>query len=92
MVVTILDPTGVPSAKASVLATRPKSLDGLRVGYLHNSKPGGEILLQRTAELLSERFAVKETVWRQKMLPTIPAPFLRELAAECDVVVAALAN
>ena len=91
-VTTILDPTGIPSVESTALATRPQTLRGLRLGCLHNSKPGGEILLRRTAEILNEKFGLREVVWKQKQLPTTPAPFLRQLATECDVVIAALAN
>jgi hypothetical protein len=89
---TILDPTSKSSARSAELATRPSSLDGLRVGLLHNTKPGGDILLRTIADKLSRDYKLKSIVWRQKPLPTVPASFVHEMTEQVDVVIAALAD
>ena len=89
---TILDPTSKSSARSAELASRPASLLGLRVGLLHNTKPGGDILLRTIAEQLSRDYSLTSVVWRSKPLPTIPASFVHEMSDQCDVVIAALAD
>jgi hypothetical protein len=89
---TILDPTSKSSARSAELASRPASLDGLRLGLLHNTKPGGDILLRTIADRLAADYKLKAVSWRQKPLPTIPASFVQEMAEQCDVVVTALAD
>jgi hypothetical protein len=89
---TILDPTAASSATKGSLAPRPASLDGLRIGLLHNTKPGGEILLQAISERFARDYRLKSILWRRKPLPTLPASFVNEMADQCDVVVAALGD
>ena len=90
--ITILDPRGVSSFRPHPLALRPTSLNGLRVGLLHNAKPGGDVLLEALADQLSGEFALRSVVRHRKALATMPAPFLQQMATECDVVIAALAD
>ena len=89
---TILDPTATISAKAAQLASRPTSLEGLRIGLLHNTKPGGDILLRTVAARLAQDYKLKGVVWWRKPLPTVPSSFVREMTEQCDVVIAALAD
>lgn len=91
-VVTILDPTATRSDNTALLANRPSSLDGLRIGLLHNSKPGGEVLLQTIADRLALDYQLKDVVWQRKRTPSEPAPFLDQMARECDAVILALAD
>ena len=91
-ITTVLDPTAVTSAIPAALAPRRTSLDGLVLGLLHNTKPGGDILLRGIADRLSADYQLKGVVQRHKNLPSVPASFLRAMAEECDVVVAALAD
>ena len=90
--IVILDPTATFSNDEAVLAPRPQSLAGLRVGMLHNTKPGGEILLNAISELFARDYQPKSVTWWRKPLPTVPASFAHEMATQCDVVVAALAD
>lgn len=90
--ITILDPTAPASARSSQLAPRRASLDGVRVGLLHNTKPGGEVLLHSIAGRLAHDYNVKSVVWREKPLPSVPASFVQEMSEQCDLVIAALGD
>jgi hypothetical protein len=92
MSVTILDPVGSASTETFPMALRPESLDGLRLGCLHNSKPGGEVLLSTIAAQLQIDYKIKSVVWRRKQFPSSGATFLSRMATECDVIIAALAD
>ena len=56
MTLQVLNPVARRKEEALANAPRLKSLDGTRVGLYWNHKPGGDIALQRTRELLESRF------------------------------------
>ena len=90
--VVVLDPTADGEPETRPLAPRRGSLNGLRVGFLDNSKERADEILKRLQELLAERFEFAETVWRRKAFYTKKAPdeLLHEIARSCDVVVTAV--
>lgn len=66
------------------------SLAGKVVGFIDNAKPNFNHLVDDLAELLVERYGVKSVVKRRKRSASVPAPeeIVRELADQCDVVIA----
>lgn len=88
----IVDPVGARNDALRQLAMRPPALAGLRLGLLHNGKPGGEQLLARIAERLLEGHGVATSVYWRKPHPSAQATFLEDLAEGCDVVVGALSD
>ncbi len=78
----------------SQAAERPQGLDGATIGIMHNCKPNGRELLSAIADLLSERFSIKEVVAPVRsegiMLPSVAQ--LDDLAAKCDVVLSGLGD
>lgn len=94
MALITLDPTGVKQVQLKSLAPRLKSFNGARVGVLHNVKHNAKELLMDIAELLQERYALKEIVGPvltdQSMLASPKQ--LDELAAKCDVVLTGLGD
>ena len=52
----VLNPESETRVEKVTGAPRVASLDGKRVGLIFNEKPQGDVLLERTAELLKERF------------------------------------
>lgn len=90
--VVILDPVGHVLPQSHSLAERPTSLVGLRIGFLHNGKPGGEVVLEALKERMQSELRPAAVVWRRKTHPSAPASFLDELARECDVVIAAVGD
>lgn len=90
---TVLDPTDESASAHREAIARPRSLDGARVGLLDISKPRGDVFLNRFEELLSAHGAASV---RRYAKPTyakpLPPDLRREIAAECDVVISALAD
>ncbi len=90
----VLNPTAEMRVQERPIAPRPDSLAGERVGILWNGKPNADLLLDRVAELLGERFGVLVTVRATKPNVSAPAPpdVIQKLVAECDVVVNAIGD
>jgi hypothetical protein len=85
----VYDPTA-PCHNAPVRLRRPlDSLAGKAVGFIDNTKPNFNHLVDDLGELLVGRYAVRKVVKRAKRVSSIPAPpeLIRELAEECDVVI-----
>ena len=77
----ILSPEGISHAKQHRLAPRRfKSLDGVRLGLLGNSKLNADAVLLAVGELLKERYAVESVFMRSK--PSFSKPVAEELAQE----------
>ena len=91
----LLNPEGHSEEKRQPLAPRGyKSLDGLTLGLLGNSKLNADEVLQSIGELLAERYELKGVVHRRKQAFSLPAPqpIVDELAAEADVLVAGVGD
>jgi hypothetical protein len=86
---TVLDPTSEPVVERSERAARPRSLEGLRVGFLDNSKRNSDRVLLFLDEMLRERYGIGASLHRRKSTAsrTLPTAMLEEMARECDVVI-----
>ena len=58
----ILDPTIATAREQIAYAPRPKSLKGLRIGLIENTKKNAEAVLQRVAEKLAAAHGMKVEV------------------------------
>ena len=77
----ILSPEGTSHAKQHRLAPRQfKSLDGVRLGLLGNSKLNADAVLLAVADLLKEKYAIESVVMRSK--PSFSKPVDDALAQE----------
>jgi hypothetical protein len=88
----LLDPTSERAPAGRQRLARPSSLDGLTVGLLDISKPRGDVFLDRIEErLVQQGLKVRRY---QKPTFTRPAPteVRQAIAAECDLVIEALAD
>jgi hypothetical protein len=92
MAVILLDPTDERAPAERVPLPRPPSLDGVRVGLLDISKPRGDVFLDRLQELLAERELHVRRYAKPTYTKPMPPDLRREIAAECDVVIEALAD
>ena len=94
MTVRIFDPTIEVKGRKIAYAPRPKSLAGLRVGLVDNSKHNSDQLLKRIAGLLEREHGVKTHVMRRKKSAGIPPSqeMVDEFKAGCDVVVAGVGD
>lgn len=88
----VLDPTDESRPAARTVGARPDDLAGRTVGLLDISKPRGEVFLDRLAALLTERGAVVRRYAKPTFTRPMPADLRAEIAAECDVVIEALAD
>lgn len=88
--VLLYDPTAPRRADAGGKGEKLDSLAGKIVGFIDNAKPNFNHLVDDLAELLVEQYGVKSVVKRRKRSASVPAPeeIVRELADQCDVVIA----
>lgn len=91
-VTTVLDPTDESRPAARTVGARPGGLAGRTVGLLDISKPRGDVFLDRLATLLTARDATVRRYAKPTFTKPLPADLRAEIAAECDVVIEALAD
>lgn len=84
----ICDPRSGPSA-AAVSAGGVASLSGKAVGFIDNTKPNFNHLIDDLADILVEKYGVTRVLKRSKRVQSIPAPenVLAELREEADIVI-----
>jgi len=90
----IYDPTTGATGRSIAFAPRPKSLAGLRVGLVDNTKHNSDQLLMRIAALLESRHGAKAHIMRRKKSAGAAphAEIVEEFKAHCDVVVAGVGD
>jgi hypothetical protein len=88
--VLLYDPTAAPQEAAGVAGRKVETLSGKVVGFIDNAKPNFNHLVDDLADLLVANYGVKKVIKRRKRSASVPAPedIVRELAGECDVVIA----
>jgi hypothetical protein len=69
-----------------------RALDGLAgkvVGFIDNTKPNFNHLVDDLADVLVQKYGVRSVIKRGKRLQSIPAPeaVIAELVAACDLVI-----
>jgi hypothetical protein len=85
----ILSPEGTSHTKQRQLAPRRfKSLDGVRLGLLGNSKLNADAVLLAIGDLLKEKYAIESVFMRSKPTFSKPAPdeLIDEVVRNADVV------
>ena len=94
MTVQIFDPTTEVTGRRIAYVPRPKSLDGLRIGLVDNTKHNSDQLLLRIASLLERDHGAKAHVIRRKhSAGAAPhAEIIEEFKANCDVIVAGVGD
>ena len=90
----VFDPRGIVEVEARPLAARRKSLAGLRLGVLDNTKWNANRLLRETAALLGEAHGFGEvTFYKKESFAKVAAPeLIEELAAHNDLVLTAVGD
>jgi hypothetical protein len=89
----ILDPVSPRrTAVGNRGAARIDSLDGKRIGLLHNGKPGGEHMLAGIRRALAEKYPAAEFEFRFKPHASVGASFLDELTGVWDAAVIAVGD
>ncbi len=94
MTVQIFDPTTEVTGRRIAYVPRPKSLKGLRIGLVDNTKHNSDQLLLRIAALLERDHGAKAHVIRRKhSAGAAPhAEIIEEFKANCDVIVAGVGD
>jgi len=71
---------------------RPKRINGLRLGFLDNTKPNADLFLQQLAGRLQDHYELATARHRRKHDSSSPAGqnLLKEFVRECDAVVNAV--
>jgi hypothetical protein len=62
MTLLTLDPTGVKQVDIHPIAPRLETLQGTTIGVLHNVKKNAKELLNEMANVLQERYEIKEVI------------------------------
>lgn len=90
-IITVLDPTSKMSGQDIDMAPRPSKLEGTIIGLLWNDKPNANFLLERFAELLTDKFGPAEVMHRHKFSAADPAPeeIINDFSRRADVVIIA---
>lgn len=86
-----LNPISFPPPPVAAHTTRLATLGGTTVGFLSNNKPNADVLLQRIAVRLRERFGIVAKAYN-KGIPSLEAPaeLLGEVGRDCQAVVLAV--
>jgi hypothetical protein len=89
---TMRDPTAEAASAQRERLQPPPSLDGLTIGLLDIGKERSDEFLDSVDRLLTERgLTVRRYAKPTNAMPA-PIPLVQSLAAECDVVIEALAD
>jgi hypothetical protein len=94
MAIQIYDPTTEVGTRRIAYAPRPKSLKGLRIGLVDNTKHNSDRLLLRIAGILEREHGAKaHVIRRKKSAGAAPHPeIVEELKANADVIVAGIGD
>jgi len=90
----LFDPTSKPVERAVVLAPRPATLRGLRIGLVDNTKFNSDTLLRKVAERLASRHGMQVTVTNRKRSPSheIDEAGIKALRAQADLVISGIGD
>ena len=90
----IYDPTLGTSGRNVHFVPRPKSLAGLRIGLVDNTKHNSDQLLLRIADILEKEHGAKaHLIKRKKSSGAAPhAEIVEEYKAGCDIVIAGVGD
>ena len=90
--ITMLDPTSERSPVVRQPVARPDSLEGLTIGLLDISKARGDVLLNRLEFHLNKLGLTTKRYMKPTFSRPAPDALQQKIAAECDVVIEALAD
>jgi hypothetical protein len=90
--ITVLSPLGVNRVGSQPIAPRLRSLEGVTLGVLNNSKPNSLELQQYVVDLIGRRHALKGSLTKQKPSAAIGAEGLDAYAKEVGAVITAISD
>jgi hypothetical protein len=85
----ILDPRAPRACAAEAPLKVLETLEGKVVGFIDNTKPNFNHLVDDLADVLARDYGVRSVLKRAKRVQSIPAPdeVVDELARECDLII-----
>jgi hypothetical protein len=89
---TLLSPLGVNRVDVTPIAARLRSLDGVTLGILNNSKPNSLPLQERVVELLARAHRLGDVVTKRKSSAAVGADKLDVYAREVGAVITAIGD
>ena len=91
---TVYDPRGQVGAEAKAVSTRVKSLDGLRLGVLDNTKWNANKLLREVRDQLKDahKFGAVNYYRKEAFSRFADPKLIEQIRAENDVVVTAIGD
>ncbi len=94
MTLEIYDPTFEAAGRRIVYAPRPKSLAGLRIGLVDNTKHNSDQILLRIADILEKEHGAKAHLIRRKRSSSAKPhdEIVNEYKGACDVVIAGVGD
>jgi len=90
--ITMLSPLGINRVGSQPIAPRLRSLDGVTLGVLNNSKPNSLELQQYVVDLVGRRHSLEGAVIKQKPSAAIGAEGLDAYAKEVGAVITAIGD
>lgn len=88
----LLDPTAELNPEGRHPLARPKTVFGKTVGLLDIAKPRGDIFIDRIEDLLKQKGAKTVRYRKPTFTRVAPIELTQQIAAECDLVLEALAD
>jgi hypothetical protein len=90
----IFDPTAQVRVQALSFAPRPKSLRGVRIGLVENTKFNSDKLLLKIAAILEKKQGAKSHIIRSKSNAGVPVnqQIIDEFVENCDVVISGIGD
>lgn len=90
----LCSPEGHPLPISASYVARPAKLDGLRIGFLDNTKAPVDLMFDYLAARVAERIPGAEVFRIAKQHPSLPAEseVIEALVANADVVINALGD
>jgi hypothetical protein len=94
MAIDLFDPTTTPEPSPITYAPRPKSMKGLKLGLVDNSKFNSKTLLEMVSRRLADRFNTETVHQVTKISPGHPVSdsAIQEFKTSVDVVLAGIGD
>ena len=94
MSLSMYDPTGAVTAAVPKLVERPRVLDGITLGLLHNMKANAAEILEDMTEILQERFNIEAVIGPEQNedLMRASADQLERMSARARLVLTGLGD
>ncbi len=88
----LLDPTAELNPEGRSPRARPETVFGKTIGLLDIAKPRGNIFIDRIEDLLKQKGAKTVRYKKPTFTRVAPTELTQQIAAECDLVLEALAD